>query len=129
MWLRVLKPWPFVLLLLATGVLVPQFANGHSNPPLQTLANLASSFEPVYQVSLDADSVSQTDLNIVLSASQVSSFRIGAIVNSSGANPLTDVAGWQFGITYNASAFIPQGEPGSALPIAPTALVGMLIIH
>ena len=58
--------------------------------------------------------MSQTDLNIVLSASQVSSFRIGAIVNSSGTNPLTDVAGWQFGITYNASAFIPQGEPGSA---------------
>src|SRR5712691_11008228 len=63
-------------------------------------------------VSLDAASTSQTDTLRAATGSNAHGFRIGAIVtNASGTNPISNVYGWQFQINYNASAFIPQGDP------------------
>src|SRR5438105_521012 len=42
------------------------------------------------------------------------SFRIGAVLtNASSTNPLT-VFGWQFTISYDATLFVPQGDPSAA---------------
>src|SRR6266851_8488698 len=71
----------------------------------------SASVSPVYQVSFDANSLSQTDVVVSTNASQSKSFRIGAVINSSSTNPVTGIYGWQFGITYNSSAFIPIGDP------------------
>src|SRR5712692_285810 len=71
----------------------------------------SASVNPVHQVSFDADSLSQTDVVVSTNASQSKSFRIGAVINSSATNPVTGIFGWQFGITYNSSAFIPVGDP------------------
>src|SRR6266568_269416 len=65
-------------------------------------------------VSLDAASTSQTDVIRAATASNAHGFRIGAIVtNASATNPISTVYGWQFTIGYNASAFIPQGDPNA----------------
>src|SRR6266571_1789239 len=65
-------------------------------------------------VSLDAASTSQTDVVRAATASNAHGFRIGAIVtNASATNPISTVYGWQFTIGYNASAFIPQGDPNA----------------
>ncbi len=69
---------------------------------------------PVYVVDLDANSTSSTDILIQPSATDVKSFRIGAIINASAIAPLANVQGWEFFINYNASAFIPQGDPNPA---------------
>ena len=66
---------------------------------------------PVWTVSLDANSTSQTDIVNSTDPSPVKSFRIGAIVNATVASPINNVFGWQFTINYNASAFVPQGDP------------------
>src|SRR5436309_3271303 len=66
---------------------------------------------PVWTVSLDANSSSQTDIVNSTDPSPVKSFRIGAIVNATAASPINNVFGWQFTINYNASAFVPQGDP------------------
>src|SRR6266540_3057521 len=66
-------------------------------------------------VSLDANSINQTDVLLQATFSRATSFRVGAIVtNASTANPISSVYGWQFTINYNASAFIPQGDPSAA---------------
>src|SRR6266568_2062635 len=63
-------------------------------------------------INLDAASTSQTDIVRAATASNAHGFRIGAIVaNASSTNPISSVYGWQFTINYNASAFIPQGDP------------------
>src|SRR3989442_8906969 len=69
---------------------------------------------PVYLVNLDANSISQTDITIALTATQTHSFRVGAIINATLANPLLNVVGFQFPIHYNATAFAPQGDPSTA---------------
>ena len=69
---------------------------------------------PVWSVNLDANSISQTDTVISPSANQSKSFRIGAVINATAANPLMNVYGWQFVIFYNASAFVPAGDPDLA---------------
>jgi len=112
--LRVLKPWPLLLLVFSISVFVPQFVRGDLNFPPQVLTNPVSSSKSVYQVSLDAYNVGQTDVNVISSASQDKSFRIGAVINSSSTSPLTGVYAWQFAISYNASAFTAQGDPSSA---------------
>jgi len=66
---------------------------------------------PVVAVNLDANSSGQTDVVLTSSASQVKSFRLGAIINASSSTPLSGVFGWQFAVTYNSSAFVPQGDP------------------
>ncbi len=66
-------------------------------------------------VDLDAASTTQTDTVRAITASNAHGFRIGAIVaNASTTNPISNVYGWQFQINYNASAFIPQGDPSAA---------------
>ncbi len=69
---------------------------------------------PVWSVNLDANSISQTDIVISPSANQGKSFRIGAVINATATNPLMNVYGWQFVIFYNASAFVPAGDPDLA---------------
>ena len=69
---------------------------------------------PVVGVNLDANSTSQTDVLVSSSANQAKSFRIGAVVNATSANQVSGVFGWQFTINYNATAFIPQGDPSAA---------------
>ncbi len=69
---------------------------------------------PVWTVSLDANSTSQTDVINSSDPSPVKSFRIGAIVNATTASPISNVYGWQFTINYNATAFVPQGDPSVA---------------
>ncbi len=69
---------------------------------------------PSWSISLDANSTGPTDVTVSSSASQSKSFRVGAIINASSAAPLNGVFGWQFSINYNATAFIPQGDPDAA---------------
>ncbi len=68
---------------------------------------------PGWVVSLDANSTSQTDVTVTSSASQSKSFRVGAVINASSTSPLS-VFGWQFTVYYNATAFVPQGDPDPA---------------
>ena len=65
-------------------------------------------------VNLDASSISQTDVIVLPSASEPKSFRVGAVVNASSTNSVANVYGWQFTINYNATAFVPQGDPDPA---------------
>src|SRR5881296_653820 len=71
-----------------------------------------ASASPAWTVSLDANSISGTDVMLDASAMQGKSFRVGAVINASNSAPLKGVYGWQFEIEYNSSAFIPQGDPG-----------------
>src|SRR3989475_8848004 len=80
---------------------------------------------PVYLVNLDANSISSTDLVLQTTFLPAHSFRVGAIVNASSANPLLNVQGWQFTIHYNASAFVPQGDPN---PLATPGNLGALYV-
>ncbi len=67
-----------------------------------------------WAVSLDANSSGPTDAIIEPAAIDAKSFRVGAVINGTSANPLNGVFGWQFTINYNASGFIPQGDPNPA---------------
>src|SRR5437867_4447316 len=108
--LNFLRVWTVLLLILVLSVLATPFAHNQKTPSAPVAAPLAPT-GPVYQVSLDANSLSQTDVTVATNATQVMSFRIGAVINSSTTNPLTGVYGWQFGIIYNSSAFFPLGDP------------------
>jgi len=66
------------------------------------------------ELGLDANSTSQTDVSVTTSALQSRNFRVGAVINASNTNQLSGVYGWEFAIEYNASAFVPQGEPGGS---------------
>ncbi len=90
-----------IVLLLVLGII---FGNG-------ILGVHPARASPVWGVNLDANSITQTDSVVSSFASQGKSFRIGAIINATFANPISNMYGWQFQINYNASAFIPQGDP------------------
>src|SRR2546427_9961976 len=78
---------------------------------------------PVYAVNLDATSSNLTDFTVETSAADVRSFRVGAVINATSANPLLNVQGWQFTISYNASVFVPQADPDpAAIPGNPSGL-------
>ena len=78
---------------------------------------------PVHVISVDANSVNATDANVDRSASQPRSFKVGAVINATSANPVSNVFGFQFVINYNASAFVAQGDPDpSATPGNPLGL-------
>src|SRR5438093_8248123 len=65
-------------------------------------------------VSLDAANTGQTDIMVAPTATNTHAFRVGAVLtNTSATNPINSVYGWQFTIGYNASAFIPQGDPSA----------------
>src|SRR5881396_2210490 len=77
-----------------------------------------------WTLNLDASSLSAVDSTITASGTQTHGFRIGAVLTNASftGNALT-VYGWQFQITYNATAFIPQGDPNTlATPGNPTGL-------
>jgi len=84
-------------------------------------------------VSLDAASTSQTDVVVQPSATDVQSFRVGAVVNATSANPITNLYGWQFSISYNASMFVPQGDPnalatsGNSLGLYPDGAISTVL--
>ncbi|HZD13094.1 MAG TPA: hypothetical protein VE177_06210, partial [Candidatus Binatus sp.] len=86
-----------ILLILATTFL-------HLLPPPAHAA-------PVYTVLLDAHSTSTTDTLVQASFVPNSTFRVGAIINASAANPLANVYGWQFQINYDPTALVPQADP------------------
>jgi len=65
----------------------------------------------VVGVNLDANSTSQIDVINSTDPNPAKSFRIGAIINTTTSGPISNIYGWQFTIGYNASAFIPQGDP------------------
>src|SRR5213596_1677934 len=77
-----------------------------------------------WTLNLDASSLSAVDSTITASGTQTHGFRVGAVLTNASftGNALT-VYGWQFQITYNATAFIPQGDPNTlATPGNPTGL-------
>src|SRR2546425_9762753 len=65
----------------------------------------------VWAVSLDASSSGQTDVTVSSSASNVKSFRVGAVINATSTNPISGVYGWQFTVHYDATVFVAQGDP------------------
>ncbi len=77
---------------------------------------------PPWTVSLDSQSVSPTDANPQPSASTAKTFRVGAILNASatggicGSTCLQNVFAWQFGIVYDNTSVVPQGDPSTGLP-------------
>ena len=84
-------------------------------------------------VSLDAASASQTDILVQPSAIDTQSFRVGAVINATSANPITNLYGWQFSISYNASMFVPQGDPnplataGNSLGLYPDGAINTIL--
>src|SRR6266487_459002 len=67
----------------------------------------------VHAVSLDASSTTATDTLVSVSATDAKSFRVGAVVNATNTSLINNVQGWQFTINYNATAFLPQGDPSA----------------
>src|SRR5216117_37624 len=77
-----------------------------------------------WTLNLDASSLSAVDSTITASGTQAHGFRVGAVLTNASftGNALT-VYGWQFQITYNATAFVPQGDPNTlATPGNPSGL-------
>ncbi|OLD01765.1 MAG: hypothetical protein AUJ07_10530 [Crenarchaeota archaeon 13_1_40CM_3_53_5] len=66
---------------------------------------------PVWTVDLDAHNTSATDVLVQQSYRPNSTFSVGAIVNASAINPISNIAGWQFGINYNSTLVVPQADP------------------
>ncbi len=64
-------------------------------------------------VNLDSNSISQVDTTISTTSSQAKSFRVGAVLNASNTNTVANVYGWQVQINYDATAFLPQGDPST----------------
>jgi hypothetical protein len=82
-----------------------------------SFGNVLPAHAVIWTLNLDASSPTPTDITVETTANQTHSFRIGAVLNASATNPLNGVFGWQFSINYNATAFIPQGDPsGAAIP-------------
>jgi PKD repeat protein len=78
---------------------------------------------PVYAVNLDATSSSLIDIGVETSAADTHTFRVGAVINATSTSPLLNVQGFQFTINYNATAFVPQGDPDpAATPGNPSGL-------
>src|SRR5438034_2254677 len=77
-----------------------------------------------WTLNLDASSLSAVDSTITASGTQAHGFRVGAVLTNASftGNALT-VYGWQFQITSNATAFVPQGDPNTlATPGHPSGL-------
>src|SRR5437773_8365091 len=77
-----------------------------------------------WTLNLDASSLSAVDSTITASGTQTHGFRVGAVLTNASftGNALT-VYGWQFQIGYNATAFLPQGDPNTlATPGNPSGI-------
>src|SRR2546422_6161946 len=74
---------------------------------------------PPWTVSLDANSTSAMDANPQATNTVTKTFRIGAMVNASGAagvcgsQCISGVFGWQLGIVYDNTTVVPQGDPSA----------------
>ncbi len=78
---------------------------------------------PVYVVNLDATSSSLIDMIVETTATDTHTFRVGAVINATSTNPILNVQGFEFTISYNANAFVPQGDPDpTATPGNPSGL-------
>src|SRR3989442_16007136 len=82
-------------------------------------ANVQRVYAAGTSVNLDANSLSQTDVVVSTTATQIHGFRIGAVIAANSTIPISNVYGWQFQLNYNASAFVPQGDPIVANPAYP----------
>ncbi len=76
-----------------------------------------------WTVSIDADSTGPTDANIQSSHNilGLTTITIGAVVNASSAQPITNVRGWQFAIVYDNTTLTPAqiqygAQPGPGNP-------------
>src|SRR2546425_3195736 len=99
-----MKKRAFILIVLSVLVVI-----GMATPNIRPVHAV-----PAYIVNLDASSISLTDFLVSPSATDVKTFRVGAVINATSANPLLNVQGWQFEIDYNATAFVPQADPNPA---------------
>src|SRR2546426_5230832 len=76
-----------------------------------------SNVPPPWTVSLDANSIGNTDANPQSTNTVTKTFNVGAIVNASGtagvcgAQCIPGVFGWQFSIVYDNTTVVPQGDP------------------
>jgi len=75
-----------------------------------------ASAAPVWSVSLDASNTSQVDVSKQTAGSFAKTFRVGAIVNASVANPISGIYGWQYQINYDPNYLVPQGDPSALSP-------------
>ena len=120
-----------ILLLLITVLASSIFAPVHFLPQINTARAITCPTGGVSNgcltVSLDANSrptKTQTaacavpagqdgvcDTSITTSASNATTFRVGAIINATSANSAKGVYGWQFGINYDPTIITPQGDP------------------
>ena len=66
---------------------------------------------PTFSVDLDGNSTTSTDVLVQASATQTKTFRVGAVVNASNTNSLSNIFGWQFVINFNSTLAIPVGDP------------------
>ncbi len=74
-------------------------------------------------ITIDGQSTGPTDQTIETSASEPKTFRVGVLVSNAtstgGTHPVCTVSfpcglslyGWQFGLTYDPTVLIPQGDP------------------
>jgi PKD repeat protein len=66
---------------------------------------------PVFVVSLDTHSTSQTDLLVQTTYNPNSTIRVSAIINATGFNTIPGVFSWQFAILYDPTVLVPQADP------------------
>ena len=64
-----------------------------------------------WPVLLDASSTSTSDANPQTSNAVVNTFNLGVIIEANSTTPLNGVFGWQFGIIYDNTTVLPQGDP------------------
>ncbi len=72
---------------------------------------ITPSVVPPWTVTLDANSTGNMDVSGQATNSPAKSFRVGAIIDASSATPVIGVYGWQFGITYDKTTLVTQGDP------------------
>src|SRR2546422_3246645 len=100
---------------------------------LGTLPAHAVTSPPPWTVSLIPNSTSFNALTSspknggIQTATQTRAFRIGVVINATGTNPgptcgvncIPGVFGWQFGIVYDNTTVIPQGDPSGSYTGSP----------
>jgi len=104
------------LMLIMVGTLSVGSTKGPTGSPGIPL-NVADSIitpnvtPPPWTVILDANSISVSDASPQVAGSVARTFNVGAIINASSTTSLTGVFGWQFGIIYDNTTLVPQGDP------------------
>ncbi len=68
---------------------------------------------PPWTVSLDANSLTSTDVSVQSTNTPTKSFRVGAVIDASSTAPVIGVYGWEIGITYDNTTLVPQADPAA----------------